>query len=121
MPADLRSQIKALASKLREVRAETDARERKARQAAARDAHEQQLFAQATRGVQPLRTAPRVPHVPPPSAPLPLMRERDEAAALHASLSDGIDADALLDSDAALSFTCDGLAPNTARKLRRGD
>lgn len=49
------------------------------------------------------------------------MRERDEAAALLASLSDGIDADALLDSDAALSFTRDGLAPNTARKLRRGD
>ena len=121
MPADLRSQIKALAPKLREVRAKADARAREVRQAAARDAHEQQLFAQATRGVQPLRAAPRVPHTPPPSAPLPLMRERDEAAALQASLSDGIDADALLDSDAALSFTRDGLAPNTARKLRRGD
>lgn len=121
MPADLRSQIKALAPKLREARAVTEVRERAARQVAARDAHEKKLFAQATHDVQPLRAAPRRTRVPPPSAPLPLMRERDEAAALQASLSDGIDADALLDSDAALSFTRDGLAPNTARKLRRGD
>jgi DNA-nicking Smr family endonuclease len=49
------------------------------------------------------------------------MRQRDEAAALAASLSDGIDAEALLDTDEALSFTRDGVAPNTARKLRRGD
>ena len=92
MPADLRSQIKALAPKLREIRAESVAREREARNAAARDVHEKQLFEQATHNVQ-----------------------------LLASLSDGIDADALLDSDAALSFTREGLAPNTARKLRRGD
>ena len=121
MPADLRSQIKALAPKLREIRAESVAREREARNAAARDVHEKQLFEQATHNVQPLRATPRRTHLPPASAPLPLIRERDEAAALLASLSDGIDADALLDSDAALSFTREGLAPNTARKLRRGD
>ncbi len=121
MRADLRSQIKALAPTLGAVRAQTEARARETRAAALRSGREQQLFAQATRDVQPLRVAARMPHPPPPCAPLPLMRTRDEAAALRASLSDGIDADALLDSDDTLAFTRDGLAPNTARKLRRGD
>ena len=125
MPADLRSQIKALAPKLRAVRTQTEEmremRLRETRAAAVRSGPEQQLFAQATRDVQPLRDASRVPRLPPPCAPVPLMRARDEAAALQASLSDGIDADALLDSDDTLAFTRAGLAPNTARKLRRGD
>ena len=50
-----------------------------------------------------------------------MMRRRDEADALASSLSDGIGADGLLETDAALSFTRDGIAPNTVRKLRRGD
>ena len=125
MPSDLRSQMKTLAPRLRaakaESAAETAAAARQTRTAAARMQHAQQLFAEATRGVQPLAAPARVPRPLPQTAPLPLMRQRDEAAALAASLSDGVDADTLLDTDAALSFARDGIAPNSVRKLRRGD
>ena len=117
--------MKALAPRLRaaqaETAAETAAAARQARTVTLRTQHEQQLFAEATRGVQPLAVPARVTRPLPQTAPLPLMRQRDEAAALAASLSDGVDADTLLDTDAALSFARDGLAPNTVRKLRRGD
>ena len=125
MPSDLRSQMKTLAPRLRAAKAETAAQTaaavRKTLAVALRAEQEQQLFAQATRGVQPLAVPARAPRPAPLTAPLPLMRQRDEAAALAASLSDGVDADTLLDTDAALSFARDGLAPNTVRKLRRGD
>ena len=121
MPSDLRSQIKAVASRLRQAQAEAEAQARAARTAALRTQREQQVFARATLDVTPLAAPKRAPRSTPAIAPLPLMRARDEAAALAASLSDGINADALLDTDAALSFARDGIAPNTLRKLRRGD
>jgi DNA-nicking Smr family endonuclease len=125
MPADFRSQIKAVVPRLREAQAEALARERRARAAAERSESErlkqQQDFAAATRGVKPLEVAQRAQHAAPQAAPLPLMHRRDEAAALAATLSDGVDAELLLDTDEALWFARDGLAPNTVRKLRRGD
>ena len=132
MPSDLRSQIKALAPRLRAAQDDAAAQTRRTLEQSATAAHragmqaaqsgrEQQLFAEATRGVQPLTTAARVSRPPPHTSPSPVMRQRDEADALASSLSDGIDADGLLETDAALSFTRDGIAPNTVRKLRRGD
>ena len=125
MPSDLRSQIKAVAPQLREAQVEARAREREARTAVERNdaarLREQQDFAAATRGVKRLAVAQRAPHAAPQSAPLPVMHQRDEAAALAASLSDGVDAELLLETDDALWFVRDGLAPNTVRKLRRGD
>ena len=125
MPSDLRSQIKALTPRLRAAKAQTAAQAaaatRQTRTVALRTQQEQQLFAEATRGVQPLAAPARAPRPAPLIPPLPLMHQRDEAAALAASLSDGVDADTLLDTDAALSFARDGIAPNSVRKLRRGD
>ena len=132
MPSDLRSQIKAVAPRLRAAQDEAAAQARRpleqaaleARHAvmhAAQSGREQQLFAEATRGVQPLTTPARAPRPASLTSPSPVMRQRDEADALASSLSDGIDADGLLDTDAALSFARDGIAPNTVRKLRRGD
>nr|HMQ71098.1 Smr/MutS family protein [Rubrivivax sp.] len=52
--------------------------------------------------------------------PEPRQRQRDEAAALRATLSDEFDVDTLLETDAALSFRRPGVGPDVVRKLRRG-
>ncbi len=121
MRSDLRSQIKGVAKQLRDAQAEAQAATRAARAAAQRRQREQQVFADATRDVKPLDAPQRAARPVPASAPLPVMRQRDEAEALATSLSDGVDVELLLDTDEALSFARDGIAPNTLRKLRRGD
>jgi len=47
-------------------------------------------------------------------------RQRDEAAALVESLSDGFNAESLLDTDDALSYRRSGIGIDVVRKLRRG-
>ena len=55
-----------------------------------------------------------------PVAPIPVQRQRDEQAVMREAISDGLDADTLIDSDAALSFCRPGMGPDILRKLRRG-
>jgi len=62
------------------------------------------------------RTEPRATR----PEPAPLQRQRDEAAALRETLSDGFDVDSLLETDAALSFRRPDIGPDVVRKLRRG-
>ena len=71
--------------------------------------------------VQPLAPRDRVDHEREPHPPDPRSRARDEREALHASLSDEIDVDSLLDTDGELSFCRPGIGPDVIRKLRRGD
>jgi DNA-nicking Smr family endonuclease len=58
----------------------------------------------------------------PPSRPAPIARQRiaDEEAVLRESLSDEFTVETLLDTDGELSFTREGVGPDTVRKLRRG-
>lgn len=54
-------------------------------------------------------------------APLPLQRQRDEAAVLGESISDEFDVSTLLDTDEHLSYRAVGVGPDVTRRLRRGD
>lgn len=123
--SDLRAQLKVLAKDLAGKRAAAESAERAQRRQAERARREANVFSDATRDVTPLpppaRVAANVRANAAPAALLPLMHQRDEAAALAASLSDGIDADSLLDTDEDLSYLREGVAPNTLKKLRRGD
>lgn len=98
--------------------AEQSATARRAQLARA-EAHQRE-FADAVKDAQPL--APHGRHLPRPTRPLPhpQQRWRDDAAALHASLSDEIDVDTLLDTDDGLSFARPGVGADVVRRLRRG-
>jgi DNA-nicking Smr family endonuclease len=95
-------------------------REAQAREAAARDKRERELFARSVGPVVPLRHAVRAAVERPRPHPLPRQRERDEAAALHEAISDEFDVETLLDTDDALSFRRHDISPEVVRKLRRG-
>ena len=77
-------------------------------------------FADAVGGVVPLRKA--AAEAPTRARPLAVarQRERDEAAALAESIAGTVDAEALLETDDALSFRRHGVGIDVVRKLRRG-
>ena len=81
---------------------------------------ERDLFASTVGHVIALRkgAAPPLPKLRP--EPVARQRQRDEAAALVESLSDGFDAESLLDTDDALSYRRSGIGIDVVRKLRRG-
>ncbi len=90
------------------------------REQAATERRERTLFATAVGQVVPLRKAA---HSAPPRPRPPArarQRERDDAAVLVEALSDGFDAESLLDTDDALSFRRRGVGIEVVRKLRCG-
>ena len=112
---------------LKQLRARLAEAEARAAQAAAertRAQHkaqaEQALFARAIGPTQPLRPHGRVVHAPPPVAPEPLQRQRDEQAVLREALSDEFDASTLLQVDEHLSFRRPGIGVDVTARLRRG-
>ena len=86
----------------------------------AREQHERELFTRSVGRVAGLRAAatPALARTPP--APIPRQRQRDEALVLAESISDGIDAVSLLETDAALSYRCADVGADVLRRLRRG-
>jgi DNA-nicking Smr family endonuclease len=107
---------KALEQKSREER-EARAREQAER---ARREREAQVFADAMKGIEPIKSTGRVEHEPQRPPATPRQRELDEQAALQASLSDEIDIERLLDVDESLSFRRPGIGSDVLVKLRRG-
>ena len=71
-------------------------------------------------GVQPLPPRGRHIPVPRPHTPTARLREADERAALQESLSDGLDAEELLETDEQLSWRRSGIGPDVVVRLRRG-
>ena len=90
------------------------------REQAAAERRERDLFASAVGQVLPLRRAAAAAPPRPRPAPRARQRERDEAAVLVEAISDGFDAESLLDTDDALSFRRRGVGIDVVRKLRRG-
>ena len=85
-----------------------------------RASDDQGAFADAVGHVVPLRkTASAAPARARPPA-LARQRQRDEAAALAESIASVVDAEALLETDDALSFRRHGIGIDVVRKLRRG-
>ena len=119
MKPESREQLAGIRRQLRATRAAGAERAQLRRVEAKQRSLEASLFQAATRDVVALHADARPVKVTPP-APVPRQHLLDEQAALASSLSDGIDADGLIDSDDALSFTRVGVNPQTVRKLRRG-
>ncbi len=107
----------------RQIDAAAAEAERLAAAARERDAaalRERNAFALA---VGPITALPERGHALLPRtlpAPLPLQRQRDEQAVLRESLSDEMDIESLLETDAALAFRRPGVGPDVVTKLRRG-
>ncbi|RIK95895.1 MAG: DNA mismatch repair protein MutS [Burkholderiales bacterium] len=82
---------------------------------------EANLFRDTVGGVVPLRPTGRID---PQRREIPataMQRERDERAALAASLSDEIGIEQHLETDDALSFRRASVGPDVVRRLRRGE
>lgn len=109
----LKAQIKAAA----EIKAEA---QRQAALLAAQRAREAQLF--RTQMSDAITLPPANRKIPKPAKPAPyaLQTQRDEQEALLATMSDEIDIERLLETDASLSFRRPGIALDVIRKLRRG-
>ncbi len=113
-------ELAALKDAMQVAQREREARAAQARERAARERHEQNLFAATVGHVAPLRKPPS-PILPlPRPAPIPRQRQRDEAAVLVELLSDEFDVESLLETDETLSFRRPGISPDVVRKLRRG-
>ncbi len=120
MKAHSLHELAALRSALAERRRAAEAELQAGREQALRERQERSLFATAVGTVVPLRkVAHAVPERPRPPARA-RQRERDDAAVLVEALSDGFDAESLLDTDDALSFRRRGVGIEVVRKLRRG-
>ena len=95
--AEIRRQLHEAA--LDAVRRETEAREK-----AARERRERELFSATVGPVSPLRSAVRAALNKPRPHPFPRQRERDDAAVLHEAISDEFDVESLIETDDALTF-----------------
>ena len=87
------------------------------------NAADRALFRAAAAGTVPLQrpTQPQPPGLQPtPPRAIPLQLARDERAVLREAMSDALDLDHLLETDAALSWRRQGIGVDTVRKLRRG-
>jgi DNA-nicking Smr family endonuclease len=116
----LREHLAVLKRELEQRRRADEERARRERAAHEQAQREATLFRQATRDVVPLDTPPRASTPAPQVPPLAHMHRRDEAEALASSLSDGVNAETLIDTDEALSYAREGIGPDILRKLRRG-
>ena len=113
-------ELGALAHELRVRQALEQAREQALREAAARRAAEQQLFARAVGPVTPLRDANLASLQTLAPEPLPLQLWLDEERALLESISDDFDVSTLLDTDDQLSFRRPGIGREITQRLRAG-
>ena len=114
--ADLNDLKKSLALKAELAAKQTaeQAQAQRIREAEAR------VFLDALGDVTPLNVAPRVaPELKKPE-PRAAQFERDERAALWQTLSDDMDIERLLDTDASLSYRRPGIGEDVTRKLRKG-
>jgi len=107
-------------------RLEQQARSRDAAEAARRAAEGRRHraaaeFSEAVKGVTPLARTARAEHPREPHPPQPLSRLRDDREVLAESVSDGIDHEALLETDESLSYCAPGIGADVLRRLRRGE
>ncbi|MFN9503297.1 MAG: Smr/MutS family protein [Rubrivivax sp.] len=81
---------------------------------------ERMAFAHAVGAVTLLPPSDRAALAGKPPAPIPRMRQADEAQALKAALSDEVDVESLLLTDDGLSFRRPGISADVLVRLRRG-
>lgn len=115
------SQLGALRKSLVEQSKAEALAKAKAKEQAARLAREASVFRDAVGAVEPLKSKDRTSHNLPKPEPRALQFERDEQLALWQSLSDEMDIERLLDTDANLSYRRPGVGEDITRRLRKGD
>lgn len=113
-------ELTSIRAALIEQRRAAEAKLATERELAAAERRERNLFANAVGQVVPLRRAAHPAPERPRPPPRARQRERDDAAVLVEAISDGFDAESLLDTDDALSFRRRGVGADVVRKLRRG-
>ena len=113
-------ELAALRTALLARRRAAEAHQQVEREQALQQRHERSLFAATVGAVLPLRKAAHALPERPRPAPRARQREYDDAAVLVEAISDGFDAESLLDTDDALSFRRRGVGIEVVRKLRRG-
>ena len=114
------SALKSLRKDLKardEARREEEAERLRREQAAQVDAD---MFRRSIGDVAPLAPSNKIVSAAPRPQPVARQHLADEQAALQESLSDEFSVETLLDTDEALSFSRNGIGPDTLRKLRRG-
>ena len=89
-------------------------------EAAARERFERDRFRITVGSVTPQAQGEHAELPRPAVPPEPRQRQRDEAQALAATLSDDFDVSTLLDTDAALSYRRQGIGTEVLARLRRG-
>lgn len=113
--------VRADAQAREREQAERERIEREQRRRETERRREADLFRDAIADVVPLRPSGRIEtqrRLIPATA---VQRERDERAALAASLSDEIGIEQHLETDEALSFRRASVGPDVVRRLRRGE
>ncbi|MCE9661051.1 MAG: Smr/MutS family protein [Burkholderiales bacterium] len=120
MKAGSLDELTSIRAALIEQRRAAEAKLATERELAAAERRERNLFANAVGQVVPLRRAAHPAPERPRPPPRARQRERDDAAVLVEAISDGFDAESLLDTDDALSFRRRGVGADVVRKLRRG-
>ncbi len=90
------------------------------RELAAKQQQEANLFRDAVKDAQPLAHANQADLGVAKPLPIAAQFERDEQLALWQSLSDDMDIERLLDTDAALSYRRPGVGEDVTRRLRKG-
>ena len=113
-------ELRVIRAALLEQRRAAEAKLAAEREQAAAERRERTLFATAVGQVVPLRKPAHAALARPRPAARARQRERDDAAVLVEAISDGFDAESLLDTDDALSFRRRGVGVDVVRKLRRG-
>lgn len=118
--------LKSLAE-LHALRKELQARARAAEEARtaererlARAERERRLFELSVGPVRPLKSTGRIELRPAPPKPVPMQRQRDEAAVMREALSDEFDVETLLHTDEQLSYRRPGIGPDVSARLRAG-
>ncbi|MEO8133129.1 MAG: hypothetical protein ABI831_04020, partial [Betaproteobacteria bacterium] len=121
----LRAELRRRADALKETRRREQDAARAAQERDALQTRAQSTFAAAIGRITPLTVPGKTTSRPPAPAPVPRLRQEDEAAALQSS-REAVDPSPMawdigLDIEASQSYVRGGLNPDLLRKLRRGE
>ena len=114
------AELKVLKRTMAERAAADAARREAERLGALRRERERRLFELAVGPVRPIVQPGRIEPHRTPVNPVPVQRQRDEAAVMREAISDEFDIETLLHTDELLSYRRPGLGPEIVRKLRSG-
>ena len=112
--------LAAIGRELRERRREAEQEEARRRAQDMARQREQELFSRSVGPVTPLPVRDLACLQRPRPAPIPRMRQLDEAQVLRSSLSDDFDPVTLMETDDRLAYHRSGVGPDVLKDLRQG-